>query len=163
MENVEIFTPYSRQKQTRAMHYYGKRRGFHPLQPTERDPSDTLLFKMSRISRLTADRRRPQRCNPIYGKRLGFHALQPTEGDPSDALLWKMSRISRLTADRKRPQRYTSMENVKDFTPNSPKTSANTIKRPNGNGFPRAGSVFSIKLQDFIVFPRPKSFNVKHA
>jgi hypothetical protein len=61
MENVKDFTPYSRQKELPAMQVYGTRRGFHALQPIEGDPSDTGLWKTSRISRLTADRRRLQR------------------------------------------------------------------------------------------------------
>ena len=96
MENVEDFTPYSRQKEAPAIHYYGKRRGFHALRPTEGDPSETLQWKTSRISRLTAARRRPQRYITMenvqdytpygrqketpamhyYGKRPGIPLLQ---------------------------------------------------------------------------------------
>ena len=92
--------PYRRQKETPAIHFHGKRQGFREdFTPCSRQQETPAIH--------------------FYGKRRGFHALQPTAGDPSDTVLWKTSRISRLTADRRKPQRYTSMENVKDFTPYS--------------------------------------------
>jgi hypothetical protein len=150
MENVEDLTPYSRQKETPAIHFPGKRQGFHALQPRKGDPSDTLPWKTSRISRLASDTRRPQRYTSLEnvkdftpysrqeetpakhypGKRRGFHALQPTEGDPRDTLPLKTSRISRFAADRRKPQRYTSLENDKDFTPYSRQTETPTIHFP---------------------------------
>jgi hypothetical protein len=80
-----------------------KRQGFHALQPTEGDPSNTGPCKVSRISCLTTDRRRPQRYRTmenfkdfmlysrqketpaiqVYRTRRGFYALQPTEGTPA--------------------------------------------------------------------------------
>jgi hypothetical protein len=58
--NVDDVTPYSRTKENPAIQDYGKRQGFHTLQTTYGDPSDTGQWKTSMIPRLTTDRRRPQ-------------------------------------------------------------------------------------------------------
>ena len=72
------------------------------MQPTEGDPSNTGPCKVSRISCLTTDRRRPQRYKPME--------------NVEDFTLYNGQK---------------AMGNVEDFTPYSPQTIQNTIKRPN--------------------------------